>query len=156
MEVKPETEKPETIREKVDRIINNPMSEADFNQQAKLGKTAERGTVVFMNKNEFVDALKYAQIRLPWLSNEWVDYTIEHEDEHIDEARKRLGDRAVYKYKLQAILMNNGNLGIAGGFEVVAKFILQSTMDEHAVKIVKAPKELSESDKIATGVVIYD
>jgi len=155
MEKSQEIDKKETIKDKVDNLIKSPMSENDFNKQVKSGVASKKGSVIFLDRNEFVEALTYAQSRLPWLSDSWIDYTIKHEDEHINEAKKRLGERGEYRYKLQAIQMENGNLGLAGGYEVIVKYIHKTTMDEHALAIQKAPTELSESDAISTGNVDY-
>ncbi len=141
-------------KELLDGIFLHPKSEDEFTKEASLGRVlSNTGVVTFSTKDEFVEALKYAQSKFSWLSDEWVKETIEHEDEHLNEARKRFGDRATYKYKLQAIDKKNGNLGIAGGFYIHVHGITQEEMDnEHKIAILTAPKKKSAGDKRGSGI----
>jgi hypothetical protein len=141
------------MSELLNKLFRNPKSEREYTEQAHGHKTTDKGEVTFSSREDFESALRYAQSQYPWLTDEWVQETLEHEDEHLDEARKRFGNKGTYNYRLQAISMNNGNLGIAGGFQVDVFGMTQEEMDnQHKKDILSAAKKKSASDKRGTGI----
>lgn len=136
---------------KVDYVLQHPMSETEAMEALGVREPAQ-GIAYFQLQAEFEVALRYVKSQFPWITEEWVQETLEHEEEHLDEARKRFAGRCSCEYALKVINMNNGNLGIGGAFKVVMHGMTQEEMDsQHRNAILGAPKNLSASDRIRLG-----
>ena len=118
----------------------------------------DEATYLVFTKEKFAGLLCTLQRMFPGnISQEWVDESVKHETEHLDEARKiygKFGELVTYRYALTCLRESNGNVNFVPRYEVrfygVKSFGVKPEIEE-SKQVREAPKNKSVSDLISLG-----
>ncbi len=140
----------------VQNILDNLIPEAvwEIEKSGIEEKTFQKGTLWFKDKELYLEAWKLLQKHLRWISDEFIHETVIHEEQHIEEARIQYGPSASYFYRLHAIQMRNGNIGVQGSFFVGSNHHTQEEIDERKKQVISAPNKWSPFDLRSLGIAV--
>jgi len=109
----------------------------------------ERGyrAILVEDMSEYRILMEMIQESYTWITDEYIEKAIEHETEHLDEARKiceSLGDWVHYYYGVCFLERDKGDIGIQPFYQLLYRNAVLSKEDK--LRILEAPRNHSRRD----------
>ena len=148
-ELQPDELRREKLKQQIENAKHHLLPIAEHQRMSSEQAPREKGYVEVSTLKELREALVISrETGFPKITDEWIDFEVEHEEQHANEAKRIYGKDVSQSYGIQFLEMENGQIALVPMHIVgVPPNIDKDTFLQNAVKITRAPKHHSHGDK---------
>lgn len=148
-ELQPDKLRREKLKQQIEKARQNLLPIAEHQKMSLEQAPREKGYVRVGTLGELREALVISrETGFSKITDKWIDFEVEHERQHMKEAKRIYGEDVPHSYGIQFLEMENGDIALVPMHNVgTPSGIDKDTFLKNSVSITEAPDHHSDGDK---------